>query len=206
MTLSRQLTIYILFLGTLFTGKSLQAQDYFELNREYYPGFPFESGVYLSLEEFKNNSPSYKQSVRKSGIDLMIESDTSDELIAVDPAKIWGYSQGGNVYVSFEGGFWRLINIGTLCHFTAVVVTELQTIDSFGFPTTVYTKSMQHLFLDVETGNIYGLNEKKLKPFLEEEPILYKKFQDKKRKKTVDFIKALKAYNELHPLRFPINE
>ena len=206
MTLMRQLAIYILFLGTLFFSKSVVAQDYFDLKREYYPGFPFVNGVYLSLNEFLDNAPSYQQSLSKKGSELLIEGDSASELIVVDPSKVWGYSQGGNIYLSFEGGYWRIINIGTLCHFTAVIVTSFQTIDAFGFPTMQYSKSMEHMFLDTESGEIYGLNEKQLKPFLEKDPILLKKFESKKRKKTVDLINALKAYNEIHTLEFTIHE
>jgi hypothetical protein len=204
--LMRQLSIHLLILGTLLFGKSLMAQEYFELKREYYPGFPFVSGVYMSLDEFLENDPSYQRSLSKRGSELLIRGDSASEMIVVDPSKVWGYSQGGNVYLSFEDAFWRIINIGSLCHFTAVIVTSFQTIDAFGFPTMQYSKSMEHLFLDTDSGEIYALEEKQLKPFLSKDPILLKKFESKKRKKTVDLINALKAYNEIHTLEFPINE
>lgn len=202
----RQLSIYLLILGTLWFGKSLVAQDYFELKREYYPGFPFVSGVYMGLDEFLENAPSYQRSLSKRGSELIMEGDSASEMIVIDPNKVWGYSQGGNIYLSFEEAFWRIINIGRLCHFTAVIVTSFQTIDAFGFPTMQHSKSMEHLFLDTDSGEIYGLNEEQLKPFLKKDPILLRKFESKRRKKTVDLINALKAYNEIHTLEFPINE
>jgi len=202
----RQSHCWLLLSFFLLFANRVSAQDYFDLKRAYYPGFPFESGVYLSLDDFKNNSPAYQRPLTKRGADLYIESDTSSEMILVDPNKVWGYSQGGNVYLSYEEGFWRLINIGSLCHFTAILVSSFQTIDAFGFPTTQYSKSMQHLFLDTESGKIYALTEKQLTPFLERDPILLKKFKSKKKTKLVDLINALKAYNEFYPLEFPINE
>jgi|GEM_PF-1227557 len=185
---------------------TVKAQDYFELKREYYPGFPFENGVYLNLEEFLANAPAYQQGIAKRGSQLYIRDDSTKEMIVVDPNKVWGYAQGVNVYLSYEEAFWRFINVGRLCHFTAIIITDFQTIDAFGFPTTQYSKTLQHLFLDTDSDLVYALNEEELIPFLEKDPILLKRFQQKKRKKLVDFVKALQAYNELYPIKFPVHE
>lgn len=173
---------------------------------QYYPGFTFNEGVYKQLNDFQNNKPSYDKKIEKRGESLYIEDDSTFEMILVDPNKIWGFCLGNNIYISYDEAYWRVINVGTLCHFTAILVSTFQTVDAYGFPITQYSKSLQHLFLDSRDGEVYALKEKHLKPFLDEEPILAHKFESKRRKKLIDLIQALKAYNELTPIEFPVYE
>lgn len=191
---------------TFTSSSNLLAQDYYQIERAYYPGFPFVEGLYLKLDEFIENQPPYQGPIERKGADLYIQSDSSNEMILVNPNKVWGFSLGTNVYIAYDEGYWRLINIGRLSHFTAIVVTSFQTIDAFGFPTTQYSKTLQHLFVDTDSGEIYALTEKQLKPFLEKDPLLLDRFEKMRKKKMADLIKVLKAYNELYPLEFPIHE
>lgn len=173
---------------------------------EYYPGFNFKEGVYLELNDFRENQPALERRIEKRGSDLWILSDSSEEMIPVDPNKVWGYCLGNSIYLSYDEAYWRLISIGTLCHFSAILVTSFQTVDAFGFPVTQYSKSLQHMFLDTRSGEIYALKTEFLKPFLEEDPILAERFERQRKKKTADLIMALKAYNQLNPIEFPYHE
>ncbi len=180
---------------------SLYAQ--IEEGEEYYLNFPFEEGIYLSFEEFKENAPSMKNAYEKRGDDLYVKEDSSEKFIRVDPDKVWGYSSGGNVYIALEDGFWRFIRIGALSHFTAVILVQFQTVDNFGFPVTQQSRSLRHMFLDFESGDVFELTSKNVEPFIEKEPLLHKKYEKFKKIRTPELIQIIQAYNEIHPIRFP---
>lgn len=170
---------------------------------QHYQGFPFTEGVYTTFEEFVDNSPSITVDFERRGENLYIFEDSSAKYVLVNPARVWGYSQASNVYISQEGTYWRLINIGALSHFSAIAVTTIQTVDNFGFPMTQESRSLQQLFLDFNTGEVKALKYSYLKPYMEQDPLLNKRFH-KLKKKERELIIALKAYNELHPIYFPL--
>lgn len=170
----------------------------------YVTDFPFQEGIYMSFEEFKQNSPSIQAKIERQGSSLFVYDDSLEQMIRVNPDKVWGYSQSGNVYISYDEAYWRFLNIGALTHFSAIVVSTFQTIDAFGFPVEQRSKSMKQLFLDFENGKIYPLEYKTLVPYIENEPILNQRFKKMKRKKDRELIVVLKAYNELYPIQFPV--
>lgn len=185
----------------------IKAQEDNSYNYEqYYHGFPFNEGVYLTFEDFKDNLPRITSGIDGRGGDLYIWNDSLEKMIPVYPNKVWGYSQSGNVYVSMEDGFWRIINIGSLSQFSAIVLTRFVTTDQFGFPVEQYSKNMKQLFLDMNNGNYYELTAKNLRPYIESEPLLEERFKKMRRVKDRELIMMLKAYNELHPLYFPVHE
>lgn len=189
---------------TFFTHAEISAQAD-SLNYEaYYPGFPFQEGIYLSFEEFKLNDPSFKTDFERRGADLFVYNDSLEKMISIDPAKVWGYSQVGNIYISSNDSYWRVISIGRLSHFSAIAISVFRTVDSFGFPIEQETKSMQQLFLDMETGKTYILSAENLMPYIDEEPLLKERFRNMKRIKDRELILVLKAYNELNPIYFPV--
>ena len=170
----------------------------------YVTDFPFQEGIYMSFDEFKNNSPSIQAKIERQGSSLFVYDDSLEQMIRVNPDKVWGYSQSGNVYISYDEAYWRFLNIGALTHFSAIVVSTFQTIDAFGFPVEQRSKSMKQLFLDFENGKIYPLEYKALVPYIENEPILNQRFKKMKRNKDRELIVVLKAYNELYPIQFPV--
>ena len=121
----------------------------------YVTDFPFQEGIYRSFEEFKQNAPSIQAKIERQGSNLFVYDDSLEQMIRVNPDKVWGYSQSGNVYISYDEAYWRFLNIGALTHFSAIVVSTFQTIDAFGFPVEQRSKSMKQLFLDFENGKMY---------------------------------------------------
>ncbi len=195
----------LLLLGISFSHWSFAQTDSTTLEI-YQFGFEFNKGIYQSLDEFKTNSPSIVAPIEVKSSNLFVWEDSSQSMILVDPEKVWGYSQAGNVYISHEGHFWRIINIGQLSQFTAIIIKSFQTVDSFGFPIQQQTKSIEQVFMDMQSGEILELNAKNLGPYIENEPQLANRFKNLKRIKAVNLILALKAYNELNPLYLPVYE
>lgn len=170
---------------------------------QYQQGFPFVAGIYTDFEEFKNNQPKIQAEFERRGSELWVFDDSLADFVLVNPNLVWGYSQAGNVYISQEEAFWRLINIGALSQYTAIAITTFQTVDNFGFPITRQSKSMRQLFFDFNTGKTYLLNQENLQAFIDQDPLLAERYK-KLRKKDKQLIMALKAYNELHPIYFPL--
>jgi hypothetical protein len=204
-------SILSFFLGFLlsFSPALLKAQEapIQEVSMEtYVSGFDFNEGIYRSFEEFRNNAPSIQGYFEKRGGTLYLQNDTSAKMEVVNPEKVWGYSQAGNIYVSLEDAFWRIINIGQLSQFSAIVISTIRTVDAFGFPTETQTRSMEQLFLDMNDGKIYAMNVKNLLPYVERDPLLAGRFKNMKRIRERELILVIRAYNELHPLQFPVYE
>ena len=140
---------YFIALIVFLSCIELSAQDD-SLNYEaYYLGFPFQEGIYLSFEEFRLNKPAFKTDFERRGADVYIYNDSLEKMTLIDPQKVWGYSQAGNIYVSSNDSYWRIINIGRLAQFSAIAISVFRTVDSFGFPIEQETKRMEQLFLDM---------------------------------------------------------
>lgn len=174
--------------------------------QQYYQGFPFKEGVYLSIDDFKTNNPSFQGEFERRGSQLYIWDDSSKTMLLVKPQKIWGYAQVGNIYISYEGAYWRILNMGELSHFSAIVVSTFETMDNFGFLVERQSKSMEHLFVDMKSGAIKSLNYNQLKRYLESDSLLSKNLKKGNRKNDRDLILKLRAYNDLHPIYFPTYE
>jgi hypothetical protein len=164
--------------------------------------YRFEEGVYLSFNEFKINKPSVK-TFKVKGNSIQLFNDSIKEYLPMNPDSVWAYSDSKNVYVSKEGQFWKIINLGKLCHFTAITLTKFQTVDTFGFPIERYSRTINHYFFDIGLGEVVLLNEENLDVYLKDNLVLNKKFK-KKIKKEIGLIVALKSYNELNPIYFPL--
>lgn len=168
----------------------------------YSNNFDFKQGIYLSFNEFKSNSPGLIEEFERRGNNILVFNDSAKKFLAVNPNSVWGYCYDNNVYISAEGGFWKIVNVGQLSQFTAIVITKFQTVDTFGFPIERYSKVLSQLFLDFNTGEVKRLKKENLLPYLEETNILSKKVE-KKLKSEEGLIMALKEYNKLNPIYFP---
>lgn len=190
-----------IFFSFLFIIK-LNAQAIEEDLVQYSANYQFVEGIYLNFDEFKNNKPSIIKDYKNEGSAIKVYNDSAKRYLPIDPLLIWGYSDGKNIYVSIENGFWKIVNIGQLSQFTAVVITKYQTIDTFGFPVERFAKSLSQLFIDFNTGDLKRLNKENLEEYLSQNSNLTTKLK-KRLKNETGLIIALKAYNELYPIYFP---
>ena len=190
-------TLLFYFISLVSLGQAME-EDY----TIYSNNFDFKQGIYLSFNEFKSNSPGLIEEFERRGNNILVFNDSAKKFLAVNPNSVWGYCYDNNVYISTEGGFWKIVNVGQLSQFTAIVITKFQTVDTFGFPIERYSKVLSQLFLDFNTGEVKRLKKENLLPYLEETNILSKKVE-KKLKSEEGLIMALKEYNKLNPIYFP---
>ncbi len=188
----------VLFI-VIITGSNVllgQADDLYYSDE---PNLKLKEGYYHSYESFLSNDSKPFVGVERRREQVYRLDDSLGWVDASD--RIWGYSNGSQLYLRYEEKYWKVLNLGTLAHFSAVVLTEYVTMDSFGFPVTRQTREMQQLFMDMSTGIIYPLSKKNLLPFLEKEPMLMERANARKGKRTHSLISVLQAYNQLNPLK-----
>lgn len=116
------------------------------------PGFEFKDGLYLNIDDVKNNDPiplarivTDLGSYNKDFVDEMIGSD---RIILYDDYgirrfiytnHIWGYAENGRLYIMAGGQFQRIIIQGSISLFTASATTHEKTRFSPGDTSLNYT-------------------------------------------------------------------
>jgi type 1 glutamine amidotransferase len=106
----------------------------------YAPGFEFKDGLYLNIEEVRNNDPiPLARIVTDLGSynkDFINEMHTSEKIILHDDYGIrkfiytkdlWGYAESGRLYIMAGGQFQRIIIQGSISLFTASATTHEKT-------------------------------------------------------------------------------
>lgn len=126
---------HFLFLAYLLFVLSADAQV------AYSRDFQFKEGLYLNFQQFRNNDPVAKSQI----ISELDKTDLSffDRIAAkkntpinyIDSSGIkqtksisdlWGYSKNNAIFINYDGSFYRIGVIGSLCHFVANVTSYVQ--------------------------------------------------------------------------------
>jgi hypothetical protein len=184
--------------------------------------YEFTEGIFLTVNHFKQNNPitrsSIVSSIPKSEIDFfkqLVEQknisckDTSKKEKMIETATIWGYCQNRAVYINFNKQFNRLNVIGTLCHFTATITTNVGYHDAmsnrYGMGMSNVVQELRQFVYDTQNNKIYDFDEKNMEVLLKNsDQDLYNQFMLlKKREKSNAIFVYLRKYNEKHPLYLP---
>ena len=201
------LLFFFCVVGLFSNAQRVQSSD---------PKFNFKDGVYLSIEEYKNNQPSlpFNRFCQKDGstlFDFKLEptlyyrNDTNG-VSPLSSSSLFGYAHYGNFYIKVDylkqSYFARLVVIGALCHFVCEV--QQSTVDYY-YNTPRYTTAMLQFALDHETGKVVPFNQESFLVFLQRDKELYDEFTllPKKKKKDLTFF-YLRKYNQKHPVYFPL--
>jgi hypothetical protein len=181
--------------------------------------YEFKEGIYLSLDQFKQNNPIPKSlivsGVPRDQLDffsqvleqkLFVYKDLGGNEIKIEVATLWGYCQNRTIYLNFNEDFNRVNVIGTLFHFTASVIVPPSYQDpmntNYGIRSS-YTELRQFVF-DSQTNKVHDFNVKEMELILKEDADLYAQFTAlKKRNKANSIFIYLRKYNEKHPLYLP---
>jgi hypothetical protein len=107
---------------------------------KYSPGFEFKDGLYLNIDDVRNNDPiPLARIVTDLGSynkDFINEMHTSEKIILHDDygirrfiytKHIWGYAESGRLYIMAGGQFQRIIIQGSISLFIASETTHVKT-------------------------------------------------------------------------------
>ena len=121
----------------LMPHQGLTAQDTTEIALiEYYPGFVFKDGLYLSIDDVRANDPlPFARIVSNSyeyDRDFINKLIIKEDIILYDDAgvrasikskDVWGYALHGRLHILVGGKFQRIHLMGNISHFVASATT-----------------------------------------------------------------------------------
>jgi hypothetical protein len=228
--MKRFLTIIYAFFSLITFAQS----DSIAYSRDY----EFTEGFFLAADQFKNNDPVLKSSIisgiPKNQLDFMkqvlenksiLYKDSLSQEKNIETYSIWGYCQNRSVYINIIKAFnktdllyiksinvdheFRKLNvIGTLCHFTANVITPF---GINGDPMNSFNNNLSSLYntneelkqyvFDTQTNKVFDFNVKNMEILLKNDTSLYDQFMALKKREKPDVIFVyLRKFNEKHPL------
>lgn len=181
--------------------------------------YDFKEGVYLTIDQFKQNSPIPKSAfvtgIPKSELDFFSQlletktityKDSTGKEIKLETNSLWGYSQNRSVYLNFNKEFNRINVIGTVFHFTATIRTVSTYHDPMNYNYGLSQDELRQFMFNTQTNMVSDFNVKNMEILLKDDAELFAKFEAlKKREKGDAIFIYLRKYNEKHPLYLPAN-
>lgn len=210
-----QLKIGIILMFVSLLGKAQPASKV-----AYTRDFEFKEGIYLTVEQFENNTPILKESIvstqSKTQIDFLSQElelktitykDSAGVEQKVETSTLWGYNQNRTIYINFNREFNRVNLIGTLSLFSGLVVQTPMRNEPLGDMYAIeptFTELRQFIF-DTQSNKIYDFTSKNMELLLKPDAELYAQFVKlKKRAKADSIFIYLRKFNEKHPLYLPL--
>lgn len=178
--------------------------------------YEFKEGLFLTLEQFKKNTPILKPAIvsilPKDQIDFLTQvteqksityKDTAGVEQKIETNTIWGFYQNRTVFINFNNEFNRINVIGTLSLFSALVVQTPMRNEPIGdmYAIEPAFQELRQFVYDTQTNKVFDFNVKNMELLLKNDAELYAQFMKlKKRKKADSIFIYLRKYNEKHPL------
>jgi len=167
------------------------------------------NAVFLSYEEFKNNTPSIHPItifIDKAGTDKFILKYLPDSLSKPQKYRepLWGFSDSVNVYIKYRGHYALFQTIGKVCVFIYFQAEHtswnyMSMPYSTSMPTRSVTPEKTTTYILDATGNIIKLTVSAVKNILQDDEELLKTFNDEsKHDQDRDKYHYLVKYNERH--------
>lgn len=202
----------IVFVFLFFSLGAIAQTNTVTYSRDY----EFKEGLFLTLEQFKNNTPILKSAIvsilPKDQIDFLTQiteqktitfKDSAGIEQKIETSTVWGFYQNRTVFINFNNDFNRVNVIGTLSLFSAVVTQAPLRNEPIGDMYAIepsFTELRQFVF-DTQTNKVLDFNVKNMELLLKNDAELYAQFMKlKKRKKGDSIFIYVRKYNEKHPL------
>lgn len=178
--------------------------------------FEFREGIYLTIEQFRNNDPilpsAIISSVPKTELNFLNRvlekkkltyKDKNGAQQEIATANVWGFCRNRTLFINFNQTFNRVNLIGKLCQFTCEVVVLSTYQDPLyhnpGLSNT-YNELRQFIFC-MDSNIVKDFNTPAMEEILQNDTELYAQFMKMKRREKVNSIfMYLRKYNEKHPL------
>ncbi len=182
--------------------------------------FSLKDGIYVSIDDFKNNKPKSPEEITKIIDKIKMENPDIDK----PQLQIWGYASGGSAYVSWVSGweylapekrkgynFNRIMTIGSICQFSYYAL-EYQN-KGLAQDTDPYLKELPkntrrtsvkatQYIIDLNTNTIKLLNTRNIQEIIMKDELLaveWSKYKGPHKEKKYFF---LKKYNDSNPWNF----
>lgn len=209
----------------LFVSFTIYAQD--DDPSERYYETHLNKGLFLSLQDFKGNSPIGEQSIvtnlnpgeRSFYFNLLKEKEirimSPDSNFTVKPSKIWGYFDGKGLFLNrklFPVGsingkdvsdhLWaQVIDIGKIClvYYNKNFRPELDLMPGVGGKKN---KEMTFLY-NIHDGFFFKAKAKNLGPLIQNDPEVYAEFQSYKGSDEEKLYIFLRKYNRRNIIELP---
>lgn len=189
---------------------------------QYGADFEFKEGIYLSVFNFRSNSPISPARIvfssNRNDKDFLkyvlnkatfVFLDSSGREQRMNTGEAWGYSSNGHVYINHGMDFNRVTVIGSICHFVATIPMKVGMSDPFYSNQPFrdpeqYTYVTEQMVIDLESGKVFPFSVENMEVLLSRDEILYKEFTALKKKQKRDSIFVyLRKYNTKYPVYFP---
>ena len=194
---------------------------------KYTPEFKFREGVFINFRQVRENNPIPKSRIL-SGVayddpyffSKILENkeirffDNFGTQQSIKTKNIWGYSQNGILYIGINNGFYRIIIIGSICHFVASYTSYNSNYYPYSYydyrynpygisPTASTRTEMRQYLLDFSTGNILDYDVESVEVLLMKDPELHDEYAAlrNRKKKQLKFL-YIRKFNERNPLYF----
>lgn len=187
---------------------------------EYSKDFILRDGVYMSLEEFKQQQPSITEfKVSRSSqfsSDAILEAPCKDSISGkiqyCNITGVFGFVQNNTLFLELgvKGMFYRVQILGSLIHYIDLQTRMVTSYDPrydnpyyySPYVTQRRTDRLEYILI-FETGEKMIFNYRNFSKFLsQKDPELFSELQKSKRKRKMIYYYMLK-YNQKHPIYFP---
>ncbi len=182
----------------------------------YAGGFELHDGVYKDFSAFRSNSPTVaredlrddqglKVSDIRRVVSKMYHVDANGDRKEIRKDALWGFCQGGAVYIAAGNGFYRIGMMGSLGHM--VYEMSYRDWDPYMYPYGGVTRTiLMQQVLDMRTGEFLPFTASGMDRALRYDEVLQEEFRalpKKQRNSTEALFRFLRMYNERTPLYFP---
>jgi hypothetical protein len=157
-----------------------------------------KKAIYLSFEEFRNNTPSITGHTLK-----LLETDQYVRSIEYDNdlldtvkkyrRQVWGFSDDQNMYIKYGGSVGRVIEWGVYCVFTYVRNVEINMVSHEKEPRSFY------YVLNYASGEIEEMKANRVRKYLADDKNLAEEYKNEDDKEG-QMLEYLRRYNRQHPL------
>ncbi len=197
---------------------------------KYTPDFKFKEGVFINFRQVRANNPIPKSRILSSAayddpyfFSKILELkeiryfDNFGTQQSIKTKNIWGYSQNGILYIGINDGFYRIIIIGSICHFVASHTSYNSAYYPYSYydyryspygvsPTANTRTEMRQYLLDFSTGTVLDYDVASVEVLLMRDPELHDEYAAlrNRKKKQLKFL-YIRKFNERNPLYFTID-
>jgi hypothetical protein len=177
--------------------------------------FEFKEGIYLTIDQFKENRPipisSIVSPIPKTELNFLTQvldkkivtfKDETGQEQKLETSTVWGYCRNRSVFLNFNSTFNRLNVIGSLCHFTSeVLVMTYQDPTYYGRGINNSYRELKQFILNTQSNKIVEFTVGSVQEALKNDTELSGQFEKlKKKEKANSIFIFLRKYNEKHPL------